>query len=159
MKPNEPIKERSMRFISTLLTLTVCLGVVAALSPAQPPQGKKGPDDFGPPGKGGPGGFGGKKGMFGGPPRPGQILPPFLQQILELTADQKKQLDAMQRDVDAKLAKILTADQKKQLNEMMGPGKFGPPGKGFPPPPPDGPGKGFDAPPSESAWISERRKE
>ena len=54
----------------------------------------------------GPGGPGGR-GRFG-PPQPGQILPPFLQEQLKLTADQKKQLDALQKEVDAKLDKILT---------------------------------------------------
>jgi hypothetical protein len=263
-----------MRFIRTFLILTICLGVIAAVSPAQPPKGKKGskgggqsaeemandivtrmmafdknkdgqltrdeitdprllrlfdradankdgvvtreeltalarqmaaeaaaegggkggkggpggfgpggkkggkdkgPDDFGPPGKGGkdgPGSFGpgGKKGGFGGfgpkgPPRPGQILPPFLQEMLNLSADQKKQLDALQSEVDAKLAKILTAEQKKQLQEMPGPGKFGPPGKlppppggGFPPPP-DDQGERFDASPPEPAGLPGRRDE
>src|SRR5262245_61929982 len=87
--------------------------------------GKGGPGGFGgrgKGGKGGPGGFGGPGGPggFGAPPRPGQILPPFLADRLELTAEQKKDLDALQKEVDAKLAKILTAEQKKQLEEMRG---------------------------------------
>jgi Spy/CpxP family protein refolding chaperone len=47
---------------------------------------------------------------------------------LNLTAEQRKQLDELQKDVDTKLGKILTAEQKKQLEEMrpgIGPG--GPP--------------------------------
>src|SRR5215831_7017230 len=47
------------------------------------------------PGGGRPGGGGG----FGGPPQSGQLLPPFVQDRLELTAEQKKQLEALQKDV------------------------------------------------------------
>jgi hypothetical protein len=103
----------------------------------------------GPGGPGGPGGrgFGGPGGRgFGGPPRPGQVLPPFVQERLNLTADQKKQLDDLQKDVDARLGKILSDEQKKQLHEMQGGfgrgGRRGPggPGGGPPGPPPDGDG-------------------
>jgi hypothetical protein len=90
-------------------------------------------------GPGGPGGKGGKgKGGFGpglgGPPQPGQILPQFLQDQLNLTADQKKQLNELQKHVDAQLEKILNDRQKQQLKNLRdaGPvGGFGPPfGKG-----------------------------
>ena len=96
-------------------------------------------------GQGGPGGGGpgGGFGPAGGPPRPGQILPSFIQDRLDLTDAQKKQIEELQKDVDAKMAKILTDSQKKQLEEMrpMGPGGPGggppgpPPGVGNPPPP------------------------
>jgi hypothetical protein len=101
--------------------------------------GPGGPGGFGGPG-GGPGGFGGPG---GGPPQPGQILPGMLRQRLSLTADQEKQVDALQKEVDAKLDKILTSEQKQQLKQMRdrGPGGFGPGG-----PPPGGPG-GFGPPP------------
>jgi hypothetical protein len=97
---------------------------------------------FGPGGPGGPGGFGG--------PQPGQILPDRLQEMLELTDAQKKQVAELQKDLDAKLAKILTEDQQKQLKEMRnrrpmrrgdngpdgppggGPGERGGPGRGGP---------------------------
>src|SRR5579884_168921 len=105
---------------------------------------------FGPgPGRGfGPGGPGGFRGR-GGMPQPAQILPAFLQDTLRLTDEQQKQVADLQKEVDAKLDKILTADQKKQLREMRargpgrfgppgGPGRFGPPG-GFGGPPPGGP--------------------
>ena len=64
-------------------------------------------------------------------PRPGQILPPFVQEMLQLTATQKTQLDALQKDVDTKLGKILTDEQKQQLKEFQerGPGGKGPPPK------------------------------
>jgi hypothetical protein len=103
------------------------------------PGGPGGPD--GPPGPGGPGG------RFG-PPKPGTILPPFAVDALKLTDDQKKQLDDLQKDVDAKLDKILTADQKQQLKDLRpprgpgGPGGPDGPGRGGPDgPPPGGPGR------------------
>lgn len=96
-------------------------------------QGPGGPGGRGGPGGGGPGGQGGPGG-FGGPPQPGVILPARLQDMLKLTADQKKQLDDLQKDVDSKLAKILTGDQKNQLKNLRdnGPGGRGPGGPGGP---------------------------
>jgi hypothetical protein len=98
-----------------------------------------GPGGFGPPG-GGPGGPGG----FGAPPRPGQVLPPQMRLVLELSDEQEKQLDALQKEVDERLAKILTSEQKKMLDEVR---SRGPRGGGFPGgpggpggPPPGGPG-------------------
>src|SRR5204863_1177306 len=86
--------------------------------------GGRGPGRGGPEGKGkgGPGGPGGRgPGGFGGPPQPGQVLPAFVQEQLNLTAEQKKQVEAIQKEVESKLGKILTDEQKKQLKEM-GPG-------------------------------------
>ena len=62
-------------------------------------------------------------------------MPQPLRDQLNLTADQRKQLDAIQKDIDAKLEKLLTADQKNKLKELRerGPG-FGPPPGGPPPP-------------------------
>jgi len=112
-----------------------------ALAAREPAGGRGG---FGPPG--GPGGFG-----MGGPPRPGQILPPMLRDRLELTEEQSKQVDALQKEVDARLDKILNEEQRQTLKQMLergpgGPGGFGrggpggPGGFGPPPPPPgDGP--------------------
>ena len=83
---------------------------------------------FGPPG-GGPGGM-----MMMPPPRPGEILPPMVQERLRLSAVQKAELAAIQKEVDERLGNILTDEQKKQLQEMRqpGPGGFGP-GRGGPP--------------------------
>jgi enterochelin esterase-like enzyme len=80
------------------------------------------PAGFGPPGKG----------AFPGFPPPGQILPGFFQDSLKLTAEQKKQVEELQKDVDGKLDQILTADQRKQLQQarQRGPGAFGRPGFG-----------------------------
>jgi hypothetical protein len=102
------------------------------------------------PGFGGPGGF--------RLPPPGVILPPPLQDALQLTEAQKKQLADLQKEVDEKLEKLLTEEQRKQFKELkergpggpfvipIGPGGppggpgGGPPG-GFPGgPPPGGPG-------------------
>jgi hypothetical protein len=97
--------------------------------------GKGGPGgkgDKGPKGKGpkGPGGFGGGQ--------PGVILAPFVQDQLNLTDAQRKQVTELQKSVDAKLAQILNDEQKTQLKEMadFGTGGFGPggpKGKGGPP--------------------------
>jgi hypothetical protein len=91
-----------------------------------------------------PGGFGGPGGPMFGPPRPGEVLPAMLQQRLQLSAKQKSQVAELQKEVDAKLAKILTEEQRAQLEEMRqrGPGGFGPPGGPGGPPPPGGPGDG-----------------
>ena len=129
--------------LAATILLTACLAVTA-----QPPEKKGPPDEKGGQGKGGfgkggqgKGGFGGGMGMGGG--QPGQILPAFLQEVLKLSDDQKKQVADIQKDVDAKLDKILTDDQKKQLKDMRsrGPGGFGggPGGPGGPPK--DGPPK------------------
>ena len=72
-----------------------------------------------------------------GPPRPGEILPAFFQRALDLTAEQKTQLEELQKDVDARLARILTDAQKKTLEQMRRAapaalaalGGFGPPGR------------------------------
>jgi len=101
-------------------------------------QGPGGPG--GPPG-GGPGGPGGRM----GPPKPGVILPPQLQDELKMTDAQKKQLEELQKEVDAKLAKILTDAQKQQIKEMGNRGPGGPGGPGGPPG--GGPGGPPGAPP------------
>jgi hypothetical protein len=67
----------------------------------------------------GPPGFG-----PGGPPS-NQVLPWFLQDMLGLSADQKKALDALQKKVDTTLDKALTDEQKKTLRERNVPGPAG----------------------------------
>ena len=67
---------------------------------------------------------------FGSPPKLGQILPPFLQGFVRLTDDQKKQLEAAEKDAAEKLDKVLTDDQKKQVGDKpLGFGELPPPGK------------------------------
>jgi hypothetical protein len=89
------------------------------------------PPGFGPPGFPPPPPGGGPGRFMMGPPRPGEILPPMFQQRLGLTPEQKEQLEALQKEVDAKLDKILNVEQKRLLKEMRerGPGGFGPPGR------------------------------
>jgi Spy/CpxP family protein refolding chaperone len=48
----------------------------------------------------------------------GQILPAGTQQRLQLTDEQKKQIEAIQKEAEAKVMKVLTDDQKKQLETM-----------------------------------------
>jgi hypothetical protein len=85
-------------------------------------RGPSGPGgDFGPgPGPGGDRGPGPR-------PQPGQVLSPRMAEMLSLTADQKKQIAALQKEVDAKLAAILTADQKAELKAMQNRGNGPPP--------------------------------
>ncbi len=68
----------------------------------------------------GPGGFG-----PGGPPRPNQVLASFLQDMLGLSADQKKEIEALQKTVDETLDKALTDAQKKTLRDRSAPGPAG----------------------------------
>ena len=105
------------------------------------------------PGMGGMGGPGMGAGMFRFP-APGELLPSFLRDELKLSAEQQKALEALQKDTDARLEKLLTEEQRKQWKQMReGPGGgFGPPGfgpPGFGPPgfgPPGGPGGDFGGP-------------
>jgi EF hand len=115
---------------------------LVALFAQEAPRPRGPGDDFGPPGGFGPPGergFGGRgQGRFGGqgpgrrggPPEPGQILPGFLQDRLKLSDEQKRQVADLQKEVDARLDKILTGEQKRMLKEMRQrvPGGFGPPG-------------------------------
>lgn len=94
------------------------------------------------PGFGGPGG-----GLFMRLPNPGEVLPGPVQEMLRLNGDQRRELEALQKEVSAKLEKLLTADQRKQLKEIRERGPGGPGGPGGPPPggfpggpPPGGPG-------------------
>lgn len=118
-----------------------------------PPQrfggpGRRGPDDGGPdsrrpggPGGGGPGGRGGF-GPPGGFPRPGEVLPRFVQDELQLTRRQRAQLEKLQADVDARLAKILTDEQRERLSELRDRGPGGPADRGPGGPPPGSPDEG-----------------
>jgi Spy/CpxP family protein refolding chaperone len=48
----------------------------------------------------------------------GQVLPAGVQQRLQLTDEQKKQIEAIQKEVESKIMKVLTDEQKKQLEQM-----------------------------------------
>jgi spore coat protein CotH len=80
---------------------------------------------------GGPGGPGGN--MVARIGQPGEILPNFLQDALRLNDDQRKQIAELQKELNAKLEKILTAEQRTQLKNMNpAPMVGGPPGAGGP---------------------------
>jgi len=82
---------------------------------------------------GGPPPAGGAQG--GGPGHgPGgfHLLPPHAEEQLNVTADQKKQLAALEAEVKAKLEKILTPEQLQQLKQMRPPRRQGGPGGGGP---------------------------
>lgn len=93
------------------------------------------------PGVGGPGG----PMVFRLPP-PGEVLPLPLQDAIRLSEVQKKELEALQKDVDAKLEKLLTEEQRKQFMELRA---GGPPPGAFPGGPPGmaGGGRGVELEP------------
>jgi hypothetical protein len=110
------------------------------VNPTKGGPGGKGPGGFGFPGMKGKDGKG-KKGGFGPPPKGFQLLPPFVRDALELTDDQNKQLDEVQKAVEGKLDQILKDEQKTLLKEMQGGLRGG--GKG-----------GFGAPPQPGQILS-----
>jgi hypothetical protein len=69
------------------------------------------------------GGFG----PFGGP-QPNQVLPRFLQDTLALSGEQRKEIGALQKNVDEALSRILTDPQKRTLRERSNFGPGGPTG-------------------------------
>jgi hypothetical protein len=80
----------------------------------------------------GPGGPGGRmSGGAGGPPQPGQLLPPFLQERLKMTVQQQKELGDFQKELTAKLDKLLNDQQKQQFRRPPsgGPGGMPQPGQ------------------------------
>lgn len=48
----------------------------------------------------------------------GQLIPPGVQARLQLTDDQKKQIEAIQKDAETKALKVLTEEQRKQYEEF-----------------------------------------
>jgi poly(3-hydroxybutyrate) depolymerase len=65
-----------------------------------------------PGGSGRPGGFGGLA------TTPGVVLPPRLKENLNLTDEQKKKIDELQKEVDGTLQKVLTEQQNKRLKDL-----------------------------------------
>jgi EF hand domain-containing protein len=131
------------------------------LRPPRPPRGPggEGPGDRGPEGPrgrrpgDGPRGAGPPphppaRGFEAGPP---PLLPPHLRDELELSDAQNQQLDELQKELRAKIEKILTPEQHKRLAELhrrrpVGPPPGRPPRRGGPgddgddgPEPPEGP--------------------
>ena len=50
--------------------------------------------------------------------RPGQVLPGLVQDMLHLTAAQKKQVEEFHKQAAAKMDDLLTGEQKQQLKEL-----------------------------------------
>ena len=128
---------------------TVTKAELTALVAAEPAR-RGGPGGFG------PGGFGPPPG--GGPPgggfRPGEVLPQMFQSRLNLSVEQKGQIESLQKDVDARLEKILNDEQKAQWKAMRsrgpgGPGRGGPGGRRGPGGPGPGSPRGPDAGPRD----------
>ena len=93
-----PARESEMKRPLALAFTAAVVGVCALTAMSQPPEGR---------------GPGGKK---GGPPgfELGRVLPPFVRDDLDLTADQERQLAALEAEVRQKLEKILTVEQRKR---------------------------------------------
>src|SRR5262245_4432323 len=61
---------------------------------------------------------------------PGQVLSPIAGELLGISSGQRKQLDALQKDINARLDKLLTAEQKKRVTERgTDPAPFSRPGQ------------------------------
>jgi len=110
----------------------VVLGVFTAT--AQPPQGemrtRQGPPQgrYGPPRDG--------RQPPGGPPRweLGRLIPPPIQDELNLTDEQQTQLHELEKEVREQVMKMLTGEQKAKLKRLQNRGPDGPPdGRGEPP--------------------------
>lgn len=85
---------------------------------------------------GGPGqGQGAGPGQRQAPPPGFHLIPPFAMQRLNLSDDQRKRIDDLEKEVREKLKAILTADQYHDLEQMRPPPPRGGPGQG-------GPGRG-----------------
>jgi hypothetical protein len=77
----------------------------------------------------------------GGPPEVGRILPSSVQEKLKLTADQKNQIEGLQKDADGKVDTLLKDEQKTRLKGMQDMMKSFAAGRpGFGPGGPPGPG-------------------
>jgi Spy/CpxP family protein refolding chaperone len=102
------------RYVISSMMFLVVVSFLTSSGMTQPP-GKEGQGEKGPP----------KMEL-------GQVFPPQLLQELKLTEAQKKELDAIQKELKAKLEKMLTAEQKKTIENFRprgpGMGKEGGPG-------------------------------
>ena len=108
------------RVLIGMMTFAAAVALIGSPVLSQPPGGK---DD-----KGGRDGKGGEK----GPPRfeLGQVFPPPLLDELKLTPAQEKELDAIKKDLQGKLDKLLTDEQKKTVENFRPRGPGVPSGKG-----------------------------
>jgi len=143
------MKPVALKVLATTFVMSLTLTAWSQPPEGGPPRiGRGGPQGKGPMGKGPQG-----KGQQGGRGRfqLGTVIPPQMVEELGLSAAQSKEIASIEKEVKAKLEKILTKDQLETLNRppMGGPGGpgggFGQRGRGGPGGPPDGP-DGEDAP-------------
>jgi hypothetical protein len=101
-----------MRRVFVGLAAIAALAFITTAGWTQPPEGKeKGSKEGGKGDKAGPGRF-----------QLGRVLPPGVRDRLDLSTEQKRMIDELEKDVKERLSKILTEDQKKKLEQMPGPG-------------------------------------
>ncbi len=138
------MKPVALKVLATTFVMSLTLTAWSQPPEGGPPRGGRGgPQGKGQQGKGQPGG----RGRF----QLGSVIPPQMVEELELSPAQSKEIASIEKEVKAKLEKILTKDQLETLNRppMGGPGGpgggFGQRGRGGPGGPPDGP-DGEDAP-------------
>jgi len=117
-------KEKIMRTSKlALVGLAVTVMSIGALL-AQPSSG----------GPGGPGGATSRPMHHGDANAPGgggfHLIPPFAAEKMNLTDDQKKQLEELAKETKSKLDKILTPEQQKILHEARPPHPMGGQGGG-----------------------------
>jgi hypothetical protein len=126
-----------MKRLSVGLLALAAAAVFTMSAVSQPPEGGDGKDRP----------RGGDRRGPGGPGIPGRfapkVIPPMVRDDLQLSEEQSKMVDELEKDVKERLSKILTGDQKKKL-ESFRPHGFAFPGG------PGGPrdGRGRDGPPS-----------
>jgi Spy/CpxP family protein refolding chaperone len=69
----------------------------------------------------------------GNPAHPGKIFSPAQRDTLKLSPEQRKRLEEIQKEIDARLATLLTDEQQRQLQAMQRAPAPGPGGPGGPP--------------------------
>jgi hypothetical protein len=153
------MKPVALKVLATTFVMSLTLTAWSQPPEGGPPRiGRGGPQGKGPMGKGPQG-----KGQQGGRGRfqLGTVIPPQMVEELGLSAAQSKEITSIEKEVKAKLEKILTKDQLETLNRppMGGPGGpgggFGQRGRGGPGGPPDGP-DGEDAPPKKKGQAKKK---
>ena len=113
-------------FVQMVLSLGAAgLGVLLAV--AQPPEGEIRTRQA-PPGRYGGGPPDGRQ-PRGGPPRweLGRLIPPPIEDELNLTEEQQKQLHDLEKEVRDRVMKMLTSEQKDKLKRLQRRGPGGPP--------------------------------
>ncbi len=155
------MKPVALKVLATTFVMSLTLTAWSQPPEGGPPRGGRG----GPQGKGQMGKGQQGKGQPGGRGRfqLGSVIPPQMVEELELSPAQSKEIASIEKEVKAKLEKILTKDQLETLNRppMGGPGGpgggFGQRGRGGPGGPPGGP-DGEDAPPKKKGQGQAKKK-